>query len=288
MSENEREPGNSRSPSGEGGDRRQRVTVFGKDLSAAYVWAISALGAVGAAVPIMALFAKSPTLVLIASVCFVIAVVLVVATARALARTARNRVPMTIGYVMAIVVVAAGLGVAGGMALRSGKDRQEAGNQSSATSSSPASSSASATESTAPSPTPTTSSTAAAPCPQQLTITSPAPGTAIVGHTGVEVGISACGLAAGDQGWLFDVDGGDGSFGRDGAGAVVTGDGTSTFNDVPVGAVGDVKAPVKLTLVLANADCAKKLEAIDWDNNQPASLPQSCRIESQVEVFETY
>lgn len=280
MSENERESGNGRSSSGEGDDRRNRVTVFGKDLSAAYAWAIGALGAVGAAVPIMALFVKSPTMVLVGSICFVVGVVLIVATLRGMARAAGHRVPMTVGVLVAVLVVALGAGAAIGMELKNKNNNSGDGDPKPK----PTPSSAPSTST----PAATTPSPVASPCPKPLTITSPMPDATIVGHTGVVVGISACDLPAGDQGWLFDVDGGDGSFGRDGDGAIVTGDGTSTFTDTPVGQQGDVKAPVKLTLVLANAECAKQLETIDWDNNQPSSLPQPCVIESQVEVYETY
>ncbi len=151
---------------------------------------------------------------------------------------------------------------------------------------------ASAQTSASASVTATGTSTAAAvkpaACPAALTITSPASGTKITGHLGVTLDITACGLTSGQSGWLFDVDSGDGTYGLDGGGPIVTANGASTFTDAPIGSHGDVNEGVKLTLVLADSACSTALKGMNLQNTYPTSLPSSCRIASQVLVIETY
>jgi hypothetical protein len=125
-------------------------------------------------------------------------------------------------------------------------------------------------------------------CPAPLTITSPIRGTKITGRTGATLDITACGLTSGQSGWLFDLDTGDGTYGLDGSGPIVTGNGTSTFTDAPIGAHGDVNEGVKLTLVLADSACSTALRGMGLQNTYPTALPSSCQIASQVLVIETY
>ena len=123
-------------------------------------------------------------------------------------------------------------------------------------------------------------------CDTPLAITSPTNGTKVVGATGVDIAIGACGLTAGESAWLFDF---DGDYGLDGdGGPILTSNQTMTFDDAPIGAPGDVNENTKLVLVLADTDCTKALNAMDLENTQPTSLPQSCQIASQVEIVETW
>lgn len=110
-----------------------------------------------------------------------------------------------------------------------------------------------------------------------MTIVRPVSGTKITGLDGVEVTITACGLTTGESGWLLDDDPGDGIYTFDGTCAAITADGTTTYNDTPVGSPGDVDYDTKLTLVLANIACITALDSMDLQRSQPTSLPPTCR-----------
>ena len=144
----------------------------------------------------------------------------------------------------------------------------------------------------APSPLAASSSPGASPtsrCPHPLAITSPANGTKIAhGTAGVIVKITACGLGAGEVGWLFDYDTGDDSYNFDGnGGAIVTTDGESTFADSPIGNSGDINKLTIITLVLANASCNQALTELQ-SGPPPTILPTTCLITSQINVYVTY
>lgn len=266
------------------------MTVFGKELSASYAWAIGALGAVGGAVPVMGLFATKPGLVVLASVGCVVALVLVGAVGQGLMKSVSKPVNTSVGGLALVAAVSIAVGIGGGWLVNRPDHSGVAIVPPSPTSSAPSPSALPSTSATSePSATATpAASTPSQGCPKPLTITSPSSGTSIIGSKGVEVGIAACDLAPGETGWLFDVDA-DGTFGLDGdGGPVVTADGPLQFDDVPVGNPGDVGEPTKLTLVLANTACATALKAINFDTNQPTSLPAGCVIESQVPIVETY
>jgi hypothetical protein len=126
-------------------------------------------------------------------------------------------------------------------------------------------------------------------CPKPLTITSPANDTKIVGHVGVNIGIKACGLTAGESGWLFDVDESSKTYGLDGdGGPIVTRNQNLMFDDTPVGQSGDQNVYVEITLVLADSACNTALNGMDLNNNQPSTLPAGCQVVGQVEVIETW
>ena len=114
----------------------------------------------------------------------------------------------------------------------------------------------------------------AVPCTKPLTITSPANGTAIVGHVASRSVSRPAASHPGETGWLFDLDPNDGTYGRDGDGPIVTGNGTTTFDDTPVGDSSDANKGVKLVAVLVNPTCATALATMNLDNNYPTTLPR--------------
>lgn len=146
---------------------------------------------------------------------------------------------------------------------------------------------ASSSSATPPGPGAATSPNAV--CPHPLVITAPASGTKIAnGAAGVIIKITACGLQTGEVGWLFDYDTGDETYNFDGnGGAVVTDDGQSTFTDTPIGNPGDIKKLTIITLVLADASCNQALTQMQ-SGPPPTSLPSSCLITSQSDVYVTY
>lgn len=131
----------------------------------------------------------------------------------------------------------------------------------------------------------------APPCAKKLVITTPVSGAKVSnGNDGTDVEITACGLQAGQSGWLFDHDTGDGTYNLDGnGGPIVTSNGRTVFHDVPIGNHGDVNKDTKITLVLADAQCTRALNQMDLQNADtgPTSIPSGCQIMSQIDVYVT-
>jgi hypothetical protein len=239
------------------GKRAGSPVAVGRLLITAYVAVTGVAAAFGGTFIAVQPFTRGGKSAIVVTILLMVALILLVAAVLALVKIRRVEVINSVGVLVGIVVAALVVGGVIGFLSQTSNSGQN----------SPAAS-------------------AAGPCAQPLTITSPANGTKIVGKAGVTLTIVACGLTAGETGWLFDYQ--SGTYGLDNGGPVVTGDGTSTFDDEPVGDPGDVDQEVTLTLVLANSACGTALEAIDFDDNPPALLPTACRIESQVAVSETY
>lgn len=251
------------------------MSAFAKRLAWAYGVVAVALGAFGGAYTAAIPFAKTAGGLAVAAV---VGTVVLVATIAALAPLAGSigralHGPATWMAIVGVTALAAGIGI--GHLFSSSAPRALPHSHSE------------------PPPPPSTSGAGAASgtasaCPKQLTITSPKNNAAIVGHVGVDIDIEACGLIPGETGWVFDYSVDDGTFGLDGGGPVVTADGSTPFNDSPVGDKGDVDEDVKLTVVLADSACSTALGKMDLDNDTPTALPSSCVIEDQVLVVETY
>lgn len=267
MSESEKKAAGGNPEAGGGGGG---MSAFAKRLAWAYGTVAVALGAFGGAYTAVIPFAKTAGGLAVAAI---VGTAVLVATLAALAPLAGSLGHLLRGpaaRIVAVGVLALAVGVGIGHLFPS-QDSQ-----------SPKTTAAGATRP------PDATTAAAASCAKPLAIESPKNDTAIVGHVGVTMKIEACGLTPGETGWVFDYSTDDGSYGLDGGGPVVTADGTTSFDDSPVGDTGDVDEHVKLTVVLADSTCAAALGKLNLDNDTPTALPASCVIEDQVLVVETY
>ena len=264
--------------SSESGGADGTSELHGKPVQTAYFSVATAAGALGGVSPFVSTIAKGGPELLIFAIAFLVLVVLLDIGVKWVDQHLKEKITLPRAAFAGVTLVALVLGAGTGYAFshHSGSGTPQVGSSASATPIAPTT----AAPTTAP-------ATTAAPCPKPLTITSPASGTHIVGHVGVQLGIDACGLTSGQTAWLFDYE--SGTYGLDGdGGPIVSSNQTFTFEDTPVGSPGDTNEPVQLTLVLADSACNTALNGMDLQNNQPAALPASCQIASQVEVIETY
>jgi hypothetical protein len=278
LTESKRGPAAGKPGPEDGGDERRISREFGRRLLWAYGIVAIALGAFAGAYTLASPFAKTGGGLLVLAVVGIAVLVVAIAAIVPLANKLREKVGGPAVRMVAVGVVALGIGV--------GIGRIGGGTPGQPHAKPPVTPLATESGSTpAQTPTSASASASASSCPKQLTITSPKNGASIIGQTGVMIDIEACDLTAGETGWVFDY---DGTYGLDGSGAVVTTDGLTPFEDSPVGEAGDVDESVKLTVVLADAACTSALNAMDIANTYPSSLPPSCIIEDQVQVLETY
>lgn len=213
MTENERKPNSDGSGAGEGPGQPNSKIAFGKQLLAAYGTVSVALGAIGGAVPFVASIVKSDQGQVIYSSLCVVLLVFILAGGAKLAKKVKVKVTTSVGPLVALVAVAGLAGAAIGHAVQPKPGGPPlAGQPGAATGTSgataPGTPATEDTTLTAP-PTPISSATSVpvpASCAHPLTATSPAAGADVVGHEGVQIGITACGFQPGDTGWVFDID----------------------------------------------------------------------------------
>ena len=245
------------------GSGQNPTVVISQQLRSAFVWLGAPIATFAGLVAVSAEFAKTAKMQIILACVLLASLPLLVVVLKELRKRCRKKISWPLGLLVGIVTVALIAGACAGV----GINRFLAQSRSSAS---------------------VIAFRPPVPCSKPLSITSPAKDEKIAGRKGVKVKITACGLTAGESGWLFDVDGGDGTYGLDSGGAVITGNGTTTFDDTPIGDPGDVNEHMKIALVLANPACVEAMNQIDIQDTYPKSLPASCRIASQVEVIESY
>jgi hypothetical protein len=277
--------GGSGAKSGQGGqDGQPGSREPGKPIAAAYYSVVTMVGALSGVGTFVGPFAKGGTGLIVLTISFVVVLIALDVVVKWVAEKLQQQVTTSMKALASIVVLAVALGVGGGYVYWYQTTKTQAVPPPTSSAATPMTTLSTAVPSNSPSG--PSSGTA---CPKPLTITSPANDTKIVGHVGVSIGIKACGLTAGETGWLFDFDESSKTYGLDGdGGPIVTGNRSFTFDDTPVGQSSDQNEYVEITLVLADSACNTALNGMDLNNNQPSTLPAGCQVVGQVEVIETW
>lgn len=130
------------------------------------------------------------------------------------------------------------------------------------------------------------------PCSQKIDLTSPGWNANVTGHIGVTISGTACGLAAGESGWIFDFDPEDQLY-YEADHYPIAGNGQWSYFDSPIGDEGDNGKTYILQVVLASASCGQFLESLPENSEGDVVLsrsdfPSGCTFIDNVQIQVTW